>query len=159
MVILFVERKTNIGFKNMTESEGYVNAIDIDYDDEDVTFFGYVYKINTPQFKNVKRSAYAKSINYMEKVVECRGQNCYVSTSGMCFIKSINFFTDKDYTEELGDFIGNEKDRPGVMTSVEFDLFVKIMTSTLVALMEREQIPETLEKERHHCSYIIIITV
>ena len=95
----------------------------------------------------------------MEKVVEGCRQNCYVSTSGMCFIKSINYFTDKDYTEELRDFIGNEKYQSGVITPVEYNLFVKIMTSTLVALMERQQIPEPLEKEIHHCSYIMIITV
>ena len=75
----------------------------------------------------------------MEKVVEGCRQNCYVSTSGMCFIKSINYFTDKDYTEELRDFIGNEKYRSGVKTPVEYNLFVKIMTSTLVALMERQK--------------------
>ena len=83
MVIGFVERKTNIGFKNMSDSEGYVNAIDFDYDDEDFIFTGYVYNLNTPQFKVVKRSAYSKSTIYMENVVEGRGQNCYVSTSGM----------------------------------------------------------------------------
>ena len=44
MNIGFVERKTNIGFKNMNDSESYVNAIDFDYDDEDVIFTGYVYK-------------------------------------------------------------------------------------------------------------------
>ena len=52
-----VEYKTNIRFKNMDDFERYINAIDIDYDSEDVIFTGYVYKLDTPQFKVVKRSA------------------------------------------------------------------------------------------------------
>ena len=46
-------------FKNMADFENYINAIDVDYDSEDVTSTGHVYKSNTPQFKFVKRSAYA----------------------------------------------------------------------------------------------------
>ena len=89
-IIGFVEYKTNIRFKNMNDFERYINAIDIDYDSEDVTFTGYVYKLDTPQFKVVKRSAYGKGTNYMQVIVEYYGRNCYIPTSGMCFIKCIN---------------------------------------------------------------------
>ena len=58
-----VEHTTNIRFRNMNVFESYINAIDNDYDSEDVTFTGYVYKLHAPQFKVVKRSAYEKSIN------------------------------------------------------------------------------------------------
>ena len=44
MIIGPVEYKTNIRFKNMDDSERYINAIDVDYDSEDVIFTGYVYK-------------------------------------------------------------------------------------------------------------------
>ena len=80
-----IEHKTNIRFKNMNDFENYINAIDIDYDSEDVTFNGYVYKLDTPQFKVVKRNAYGKGTNYMRKIDEYHGQNCYIPTSGMCF--------------------------------------------------------------------------
>ena len=76
------EHKTNIRFKNMNDFESYINAIDIDYDSEDVTFTGYVYKLNTPQFKVVKRSVYGKCTNYMQEIVEYHGQNCYTPTLG-----------------------------------------------------------------------------
>ena len=105
MIIGFVEHKTIIRFKNMDDSENYINAIDVDYDSEDVTFTGYVYKLNTPHFKVVKRSAYGKGTNYMHDIVEYPGQNCYIPTSGMCFIKCINCFTKKDYTEVFLTFI------------------------------------------------------
>ena len=50
-------------------------------------------------FKVVKQSAYGKGANYMQKTVKNHGENCYIPTSGICFIKGINYFTKKDYTE------------------------------------------------------------
>ena len=38
----------------MHDFESYINSIEIDYGSEDVTFTGYVYKLNTPQFNVVK---------------------------------------------------------------------------------------------------------
>ena len=125
MIIGPVEHKTNIRFKNMDDFERYINAIDIDYDSEDVNFTGYIYKINTPHFKVVKRSAYGRGTNYMQEIVEYHGQNCYIPTSGMCFIKCINYFTKKDYAEEFLTFIRSEQRRSNVMTSARFQPFCR----------------------------------
>ena len=125
MVIGPVEHKTNIRFKNMNDFERYINAIDVDYDSEDVTFTGYVYKLNTPHFKVVKRSAYGRGTNYMQEIVEYHGQNCYIPTSGMCFIKCINYLTKKDCTEEFLTFIRTEQRRSNVMTSARIQPFCK----------------------------------
>ena len=95
MIIGHFEHQTNIRYKNMDDFERFINAIDVDYDSEDVTFNGYVYKLNTIQFKVAQRSAYGKSTNYMQEIVEYHGQNCYTPTSGMCFIKCITYFTKK----------------------------------------------------------------
>ena len=109
----------------MDDFESYKNAIDIDYDTEDDTFTGYVYKLNTPQFNVVKPSAYGKGTNYMQEVVVYHGQNCYFPTSGHCFIKCIKYFTQKDYTEEFSTFIRSEKYRSGVMTSARIQPFCR----------------------------------
>ena len=95
MIIGHFEHKTNISFKKMEDFENYIKAIDVDYDSEDVTFTGYVYKVNTPQFNVVERSAYVKGTKYMQEIVEHHGQNCYIPTSGMCFIKCINYFSEE----------------------------------------------------------------
>ena len=123
MIIGPIEHKRNIRFENMNDFENYINAIDIDYDSEDVTFTGYVYKLNTPQFKVVKRSAYGRGTNYMQEIVEYHGQNCYIPTSGMCFIKCINYFTKKDYTKVFLTFIRSEQRRSSVMTSARIQPF------------------------------------
>ena len=125
MIIGPIEHKTNIRFKNMNDFENYINAIDVDYDCEDVTFTGYVYKLNTPHFKVVRRSAYGRGTNYMQEIVEYHGQNCYIPTSGMCFIKRINYFTRKDYTEDFLTFIRSEQRRSNVLTSARIQLFCK----------------------------------
>ena len=125
MIIGFVEHKTNIRFKNMDDFERYINAINIDYDSEDVIFTGYVYKLNTPQFKVVKRSAYGRGTNYMQEIVEYHGQNCYIPTSGMRFIKCINYFTKKDYKEEFLTFIRSEQRRSNVMTFARVGSFCR----------------------------------
>ena len=109
----------------MDDFESYINAIDVDYDSEDVTFTGYVYKFYTPHFKVVKRSVYGKGTNYMQEIVEYHGQNCYIPTSGMCFIKCMNYFTEKDYTEEFLTFIRTEKYRSVVMTTARTQPFCK----------------------------------
>ena len=125
MIIGPVEYKTNIRFKNMDDFETYINAIDVDYDSEDVIFTGYVYKLDTPQFKVVKRSAYGKGTNYMQEIFEYHGQNCYIPSSGMCFIKCNNYFTNKDYTEEFLTFIRTEQRRSNLMTSARVGSFCR----------------------------------
>ena len=109
----------------MDDFESYINAIDIDYDSEDVTFTGYVYKLDTPQFKIVKRSAYGKGTNHMQEIVEHHWQNCYIPTSGICFIKCIKYFTEKDYTEEFLTFIRSKQRRCNVMTSARIQPFCR----------------------------------
>ena len=111
MVIGPVEHKTSIRFKNLDDFESYINAIDIDYDSEDVFFTGYVYKLNTPQVNKVNRSQYARGTNFRHDIVEYIGNEGYVPTSGTCFIKCIKYFTEKDYTEEIRNFIRIEKYR------------------------------------------------
>ena len=50
-----------------------------------------------------------KLLNIMDKTL-------IYQTSGMCFIKCINYFTKKDYTEEDLSFIRSEQRRSNVMT-------------------------------------------
>ena len=124
MIIGPIEHKTNIRFKNMVDFESYINAIDIDYDSEDVVFTDYKYKLNTPHFKVVKRIRYGRGTNYMQEIVEYHGQNCYIPTSGMRFIKC-NYFTKKDYTEVFLTFIRSEQRRSNVMTSARIQPFCR----------------------------------
>ena len=124
MIIGPVEQKTNIRFKIMPDFESYINAIDIDYDSEDVTFTRYVYKLNTPQSKLLKEVLKVKVLIICKKLLNIMDKT-YIPTSGMCFFKCINHFTKKDYTEEFLTWIRSEKYRSGVMTSARIQPFCR----------------------------------
>ena len=101
-----IEQKTNVRFKNNDDFETYFNAIDNSgYDSDDVIYTGWLYKLNTPEYKKVNRSQNGGGTDFKQDIVEFRGNNCYIPTSGNCFIKCISYFTKKDYTEEFLAFI------------------------------------------------------
>ena len=100
MLVGEVEQKTNIRFKIVDDFESYINATDNSgYDSEDAIFTGWLYKLNTPEFKKVNRSQYGRGTDLKQDFVEYIGNNCYIPTSGNGFIKCIKYFTKKDYTE------------------------------------------------------------
>ena len=49
----------------------------------------------------VDRSQYGRSTDFKQDFVEYIGRNCYIPTSGKCFIKCVNHLTGIDYTEFL----------------------------------------------------------
>ena len=118
-------RQTNIRFRNISDYEAYINAIDQDYDSEDAIFNGYIYKLNTPQFNKVNRSQYGNGCSFDEVIIEYRGNNCYIPTKGYCFIKCINYLTGQDYKQQNLDFIRNERRRTNIMTMARIQPFCK----------------------------------
>ena len=79
-------RQTHIRFRNISDYEAFINAIDQDYDSEDAIFNGYIYKINTPQFNKVNRSQYGNGCSFDKIIIENRGNNCFIPTKGYCFL-------------------------------------------------------------------------
>ena len=118
-------RQTHIRFRNISDYEAYINAIDQDYDSEDAIFNGYIYKIITPHFNKIKRSQYGNGCNFKREIVEYIGNNCYIPTKGYCFVKCVNFFTKKDYKQQYLDFIRNEPRRQNIMTKARNQPFCK----------------------------------
>ena len=90
------EHKTNIRFKNMDDFENYINAIDVDYDSEDVTFTGYVYKLNTPHFNLLNEVLMVKVLiickkllNITEETVTYQLLECVLSNVSIILLKKI----------------------------------------------------------------------
>ena len=109
-------RQTHIRFRNISDYEAYINAIDQDYDSEDAIFNGYIHKLNTPQFNRVNISQYGNGCSFDKIIIEYRGNNCYIPTKGYCFVKCINYLTGHDYKQDYLNFIRNEKRRSNNMT-------------------------------------------
>ena len=118
-------RQTHIRFRNMDDYEAYINSIDQDYDSEDAIFNGYIYKLNTPQFNKVNRSQYGNGCDFKHEIIEYRGNNCFIPSKGYCFIKRLNFLTDRDYKQQYLDFIRNEKRRSNIMTKARIQPFCR----------------------------------
>ena len=126
MFIGEMEQKTNFTFKNVDDFESYFNAIDdAGYDSEDVIFTGWLYKLNTPEFNKVNTSQYGRGTDFKQDFVEYIGNNCFIPTSGNCFKKCNNYFTEKDFTEEFLIFIRNEQRRSNVMTTLRVQPFCR----------------------------------
>ena len=70
-------RQTHIRFRNISDYEAYINAIDQDYVSEDAIFNGYIFKIKTPQFNKVNRSQYGNGCSFDEIFIEYQGNNCF----------------------------------------------------------------------------------
>ena len=118
-------RQTHIRFRNMDDFEAYINSIDQDYDSDDSIFNGYIYKIDTPQFKKVNRSQYGNGCDFKHEIIEYRGSNCYMPTKGYCFVKCINFLTGENYKHQYLEFIRSEQRRSNIMTKARIQPFCR----------------------------------
>ena len=117
-------KKTKIRFKNVDAFETRFNPINNSgYDSDDVTFTEMLYNLNTPEFKKVNRSQYGRGTDFERNIVEYIGSNCYIPTSGNCFINCIFYFTNKEYTQKFLGFIQTEQSRSNVMTSARVQSF------------------------------------
>ena len=112
-------RQTKMRFRIIDDYESYINAIGEGYDAEDAIFNGYIYKIDTPQFNKLNRSQYGSGCDFKHEIFENRGNNCFITTEGYCFVKCVNFLTGQDYKQEYLDFSRNEKRRSNIMTKAK----------------------------------------
>ena len=95
-----IKKKTNMRFKKINDFESYIEIIDEKYDGVDVVFEGDAFHLPQPDFKPIKRSNYGKGSNHLFDIEEYVGTKCYIPTGKNCFVKCINYITEKDYTQQ-----------------------------------------------------------
>ena len=101
------EQKTNITCKYVDDFDTFINAIDGDFDSEDVIFSGWLYKLNTAEFNKAIRSQYGKTTRFKQEIVVYTGNNCYIPTSGNWFMEKFSYLTGEDYREIFFNFYSN----------------------------------------------------
>ena len=94
-------------------------------------FTGWLYKLNTTEYKKVNRSLYARGADFKQDFVEYIGNNCYIPTSCSFFIKCIKYLTKKEYKQEFLAFIWTEQKRSNVMTSARIQPFCRKYNSNI----------------------------
>ena len=147
-------RQTHIRFRNISDYEAYINAVDEGYDADDSIFNGYIYKINNPQFNKVKRSQYGNGCSFDKIINEYRGNNCYKPTKGYCFVECINFLTGKDYKQQYLDSIRNESRRLNIMTKARIQPCLKKLGIDLEYYNGERVFPRTV-KNRDSAIYML----
>ena len=137
-------RRTHIRFRKVSDYEAYLNSIDEGYDADDCIFIGYIYKIDTPQFKKVNRSQYGNGCGFDKIIIEYRGNNCFIPTKGYCFIKCINFLTGQDYKQQYLEFIRSEQRRSNIMTKARIQPFCRANNINLGYYNDDRVFPRTV---------------
>ena len=94
-----------------------------------------MYKLNTPEFIKVNRYQNGRGTDFKQDLVEHFGNNCYIPTSGNCFIKCFNQSIGKDYLNEFFHSIRAEQRRSSVMTSERVQPLVKSIKSITFVVM------------------------
>ena len=92
-------------FKNINDFKSYIQKIDEKYDEEDVVFEGdalMLFSLINPNsnITPIKRSKFGKGSNHLFDIEEYVGTNCSIPTGNNCFVKCINYITEKDYTQD-----------------------------------------------------------
>ena len=75
-------RQTHIRFRNISDYEAFINAIDQDYESEVSIFNCYIYKLDTPHINLVIRSHFENGCDFKDEIVEYCGSNCFIPTKG-----------------------------------------------------------------------------
>ena len=73
----------------------------------------------------VDRSQYGRDTDFQQDNVDFIGDNCYIPTSGNCFIKCINHLTGEDFVEDFLSFIRIEQRRSKDMTTPRIQAFCR----------------------------------
>ena len=114
MVITENLKNTQIRFSNVDDYEKDNNSIDEWYDSQDAVFRGWIYKINTLQFRRVRRPPFGNGCDFKHAILENCGNICFIPTKGYCFIKCNKFLTGSDYKKWL--FIWSEDRSSNIIT-------------------------------------------
>ena len=92
---------------------------------------GYIYKNNTPQFNLDGRCQYGNGCDFKHKIIEYRGNNCFIPSKRYCFVKCINFVTGEIFKKRYLKFIRIEKRRSKFMTKARIQPFCRANISSL----------------------------
>ena len=111
-------------FKNNEQYESEIDIVDKEYNADDSIFTGYIYKLNTPACNKVDRPSNEKAMDFKQVILEFLGHNCFILTSGYCFIKCIKYLTGGDYKKLFLDFTRDERRRSNVMTRTRIQPFL-----------------------------------
>ena len=115
----------NAFFKDAEQLDKRIEKINEHYDESlTITFTGELIKY-TKIFDRVKRSNYGTGCDSFKKIVEYRGNLCYIPEENECFRKCLEFIYKKDFSQHYREFIRESQRNKNIMTSAKIQPFCK----------------------------------
>ena len=75
MLVGEMEQRTINRFKKIHDFETYIIAVEVDFDKDVFIFSGWLYKLNTPVFNQIKRTQYGRGTAFKQDIVKLIGNN------------------------------------------------------------------------------------
>ena len=99
----------NAFFKDGEQLDKRIEKINDKYDETlNITFTGELIRY-TKTFNKMKRSNYGTGCDVFKKIIEYRGNLCYIPEENECFRKCLEFIYKKDFTQQYREFIEESK--------------------------------------------------
>ena len=143
-----VEHKANIRFRNMNDFRSYIYSIDIDYDSEDVTFTGYVYKLSTPQSKMLNEGLSVKVLITWKKVLNIQGKTV-IHQLPECVLSNVLIISPpiKIIQMDFGNLLVMKNIDKGWSHMLEFNQFKKIWNQHWLLWWNENKAPKYYSKK------------
>ena len=112
-------------FKNVNALNKWIEKVNDKYDEIlNITFTGELFKY-TKTFNKIQRSNYGTGCDSLKKIVESRGNLCYIPAENECFRRSLKLIYKKDFSQENHEFIRESQRNKNIMTSAKRKPFCK----------------------------------
>ena len=90
-------------------------------------------------FNQIKRSNYGKGCAAFNKILEYKGQLCYIPTGNDCFRKCLEYVYKRDFSNEYKDFILSSDRCKNIMSSAKIQPFCRKFNINLGVLNKKQQ--------------------
>ena len=145
----------NAFFKDGEQLDKIIEKINDKYDETlNITFTGELIRY-TKTFNKIQRSNYGTVCDSFKKIVEYRGNLCYIPEENECFRKSLELIYKKDFSQQYREFIKESQRNKNIMTSAKIQPFCKKQNINLgVYNSKRQEILPRSVTERRICLFI-----
>ena len=115
----------NAFFKDGDQLDKSIEKINDKYDETlNITFTGEIIRY-TKTFNKIQRNDYGTCCDVFRKIVEYRGNLCYIPEENECFRKCLEFIYKKDFSHQYRENIKESQGNKNIMTSAKIQPFCK----------------------------------
>ena len=109
----------NAFFKDGEQLDKRIEKVNDKYDETlNITFTGELIRY-TKTFNKIQRSNYGTGCDVFKKIVEYRGNLCYIPEENECFRKCLEYIYKKDFSQQYREFIKESQRNKNIKTSAK----------------------------------------